>query len=218
MAINNDSHLIDSKGNVAIDFVWGNFPLQPNDDRDTQPILNTALYGTNLNFALSNHVRAETGWNGYPQYLPNTTGTYVGGVPFTIVPVLVGDTLATALDNISDAGLVVGTQTTITNTPIAYTVVTRTAGSFDATITAAAGVALCPVGAQIVVTGTVAGTFTVKSVSSTNLITFTTGASTVLSAGTGTVAGVTGTIQAQSVAAGAASIALGTTINITPYA
>jgi len=33
MATNNDGHLLDSAGNVVVDFVWGNMPLQPNDVR-----------------------------------------------------------------------------------------------------------------------------------------------------------------------------------------
>ena len=33
MAVNNDGNLVDTSGNVAVDFVWGNFPMQPNDDR-----------------------------------------------------------------------------------------------------------------------------------------------------------------------------------------
>jgi hypothetical protein len=32
-SVNNDGHATDSAGNVAVDQVWGNFPLQPNDVR-----------------------------------------------------------------------------------------------------------------------------------------------------------------------------------------
>jgi hypothetical protein len=33
MATNNNGNLLDSSGNVFVDFVWGNFPVQPNDVR-----------------------------------------------------------------------------------------------------------------------------------------------------------------------------------------
>jgi hypothetical protein len=33
MAVNNNGNLLDSSSNVAVDFVWGNVPMQPNDDR-----------------------------------------------------------------------------------------------------------------------------------------------------------------------------------------
>ena len=45
MATNQDGHLLDTAGNVAVDFVWGNFPLQPNDIRRDNG-------GTNLNYTL----------------------------------------------------------------------------------------------------------------------------------------------------------------------
>jgi hypothetical protein len=33
MAVNNNGNLLDTSSNVAVDFVWGNMPMQPNDDR-----------------------------------------------------------------------------------------------------------------------------------------------------------------------------------------
>jgi hypothetical protein len=210
MATNNNGHLLDSAGNVAVDFVWGNFPLQPNDVR------------TNLlSPTLDNHAIATTGWNGYPQYLPGNPGEQLAGVAYLLVTAVVGLTTALAVDALTDAGYAAADITTAagaSNSSISYTVVTRTAGSFDATVTATGAVAAYPVGAKITTTGTVAGTFTVKSVSSTNLVTFTTTASTVLTSGSGTLVGVAGTIKTQSVAPGADSIARGTAITITPYA
>lgn len=103
MTTNNNGHLVDDKGNVVVDFVWGNVPMQPNDDRPT---------GSRLNFALDNHVIAETAWNGYPLYTPNTDGAYDGGVSYATVPNLVGLTVAAATDALLDAGLVLGTSTT----------------------------------------------------------------------------------------------------------
>jgi hypothetical protein len=50
----------DTGGNIAVDFVWGNMPLQPDDDR-----------GANiLDPALDNHEIADTNYNGYPSFTP----------------------------------------------------------------------------------------------------------------------------------------------------
>jgi hypothetical protein len=73
---------VDSSGQQAVDFVWGNFPMQPNDDRAatvTNTGGSTGDYGwsqttkvasARLNAALDNHVNAESGWAGYPAYTP----------------------------------------------------------------------------------------------------------------------------------------------------
>lgn len=214
MATNNNGHLVDDKGNVVVDFVWGNFPLQPNDDRpDT----------ARLDFALDNHVIAETGWNGYPLYVPNTDGEYVSGTAYIVVPNVLGLTTALAVDALKDAGYTAGnitTATAATNAAKSITLVTRTAGSTEVSITATGAVAAYPVGTKITVasTGTVDGTWTVTGNSSTNVVKFTSNASTVLTSGTGSVIGVEGTVKSQTVAAGADSIALGTAVSITPWA
>jgi hypothetical protein len=106
------------------------------------------------------------------------------------------------------------------NTAISITNIARTAGSFDATITGVSAAAQYPVGARITVsgTGTVDGTWLVKSVSSTNLVTFTTTASTVISSGTGSVVGVTGTVFSQDVLPTANSITGASNITVVKYA
>ena len=216
MATNNNGHLLDDAGNVVVDFVWGNFPLQPNDVRpDT--------VAGRLDYSLDNHVIAETAWNGYPLYEPNTDGEYVSGTPFIVVPNVLGLTTALALDALKDAGYVaanITTATAATNAAKSITNVTRTAGSYEVSITATGAVAAYPVGTKITVssTGTVDGTWTVTGNSSTNVVKFTSTASTVLTSGTGSVVGVPGTVKTQSVAAFADSIALGTTITVTPWA
>jgi hypothetical protein len=167
---------------------------------------------SNLDFTASNHYRSMTEYNGFPSYAPNTLGTYGADVygnvttPYVKVPNVVGKTKANAISTLVNDGYTSSSITTLTaapNTPISYTTVSRTAGSYDATITATGVVALCPVGTQIVITvatgSLLAGTYTVKSVTSTNQVTFTTTANTALSSGTGTVAGVSGTVQLQSV-------------------
>jgi hypothetical protein len=224
MATNNNGHLLDSAGNVVVDFVWGNFPLQPNDDRP-----DTAT--GRLDYALSNHTTAEGGWNGYPLFEPNTDGEFTGSAynytPFIVVPNVLGLTTALALDALKDAGYVaanITTATAATNAAKTVTAASRTAGSAEVSITATGAVAAYPVGTKITVASTgdtsVNGTWTVTGNSSTNVVKFISNATTAvaLTGITGTVVGVAGTVKTQSVAAFADSIALGTAITVTPWA
>jgi hypothetical protein len=55
----------DDLGNVQVDFVWGNFPLQPDELRAS---------GHKLNASLDNHIVATTGYANYPSFLPNYAG------------------------------------------------------------------------------------------------------------------------------------------------
>lgn len=126
MAVNNNGHLLDSSGNVAVDFVWGNFPLQPNDERagsitpaniggstgDYGWAATTRVAATRLDFALDNHAIAESEYAGYPSFTGNNDGEYVSGVAYATVPNLVGLTQAAATDALLDAGLVLGTVST----------------------------------------------------------------------------------------------------------
>lgn len=217
MATNNNGNLLDSAGNIAVDFVWGNFPLQPNDQRP-----DTAT--GRLDFALDNHVIAQTGWNGYPGYEPNTDGEYVSGTPFIVVPNVLGLTTALALDALKDAGYTAANITTAsaaTNAAGVVTAASRTAGSGVTTITDSShgfvtgnkvtitGVDASVNGVGYVVTKLTDNTFTVTTTATTALA---------LTSITGAVVAVAGTIKSQTVAAGADSIALGTTISVTPWA
>lgn len=84
----------DSAGNIAIDFQWGNFPIQPDDERETSPTTTTVVGGdqnvgwtyvsttnsaklnqnastvtlNNLNYVVApdNHVIAKENLNSYP--------------------------------------------------------------------------------------------------------------------------------------------------------
>lgn len=222
MATNNNGHLLDSSGQVAVDFVWGNLPLQPNDVRP-----DTAT--GRLDFALDNHVIAESGWNGYPLYTPNTDGEYVSGTAFIVVPNVLGLTTALALDALKDAGYVAANITTAaaaTNTATQPTQINVTSTT-AATVTVSGGTTSWPVGTKVTI---VAGTGIPAALLGTWSVTGGNG-STIVIAGTGwTVAdtgaitpgtrltGATGTIKVQTVAAGADSIALGTTISVTPWA
>jgi len=82
----------DTGDNVAVDFVWGNFPMQPNDDRDTW-----------LDPELDSHSIVTDGWSGYPDFVPNFNGV----VPPIVVPDLIGLTQQQAIDAASNAGLLV---------------------------------------------------------------------------------------------------------------
>lgn len=83
---------LDSKGNQAVEFVWGNLPMQPDTGR-----------GQVLDKTLDGHgTHAAGGYSGYPGFVPNV------GV---LMPNLVGMTRANALAAIPTYGLKVGTVT-----------------------------------------------------------------------------------------------------------
>lgn len=210
MATNNNGSLLDTAGEVAIDFVWGNMAPQPNDARATR-----------LNLALGDHINLESGWNGFPQFTPNTPGSDVAGaVNYVQVPNVLGLTTALATDSMLDSGLVPTTASAATNTAGVITAAARTAGSGVTTITDSAHGFVT--GNKVTITATdatVNGTYTVTRLTN-DTFTVTTTATTVLalSAITGSVVAVTGTIKAQSVAAGAATTAPGAAVTITPWA
>ena len=238
MATNNDGHLLDSSGNVAVDYVWGNFPAQPNDERaDGTPTITTTVGGdqnvswtyyskinsARLNPALGNHSDIETGWSGFPAYVENSAGKKSSGTAYIVVPSVLGLTTALALDALRDAGYEAANITTAsaaTNAAGSITDIDRTSGSTTVQLTGTGFVAAYPVGTKITVasTGTVDGTWTVTGGSSTDKITFTSNASTALSSGTGSIIGVPGTIKTQSTAAGANSVLTTATITVTPWA
>jgi len=217
MATNQDGHLVDDKGNVAIDFVWGNFPLQPNDVRRDNG-------GTNLNYALDSHNIAEDGWNGYPQYTPNTTGSQSGGVDYAVVPNVLGQLTADATDTLLDSTLVASVQTAATNAAKTVTAISRTSGSSNLVFTASGAGAAYAVGTKVIVSGFsnsdafLNGTYTVTA-NATNTFTVVTADTTTvaLTGKSGSVNGLVGTIKAQGTAAGQ-SVAVGATVTTTPWA
>jgi hypothetical protein len=226
MATNNNGTPLDDAGNVVVDFVWGNFPLQPNDQR---PDTSTGR----LDFALDNHVLAQVGWNGYPGYEPNTTGSAVdiddpaNGIQddelFLTVPTVIGLTTALAVDALKDAGFAtVTTATAATNAAKEATAIARTAGSTTVTVTASSHGF---VAGQVVVvanSGSAAanGEYTVLT-AATNSFTASGTATTVLALTglTATVVGKAGTIKSVAYASGAANRQLPTsTVTVTPFA
>ena len=215
MAINNNGNLLDTAGEVAIDFVWGNFPIQPNDARP-----DTAA--GRLDPALDNHIIALSGWNGFPQYSPNTAGEDVlGATDYVLVPSVIGLTTALAVDAMKDASLTVTTAAAAANAAKEATAIARTAGSTTVTVTAATHGFTA--GQKVVIANsgdaTANGTYTVVT-AATNSFTAT-GTNTTVLALTGltaTVVGLAGTIKTQSIAAGANNIAPAAAVTVTPYA
>jgi hypothetical protein len=225
MAVNENGNLIDDAGNVVVDRVWGNVPMQPNDVRLENG-------GELLDPNLDNHEIAYEGWNGYPLYTPNTAGAEGDG--YIVVPSVIGLTTAVATRVLTDDGLVVTSGTAATN---ARTNITR----FDATSATVAFVfatgaeANYPTGSKItIVAGTPAesdpvnlpayalGTWTVTGSAASGQVTiagtgFTVANTTGINA-TATLSGVAGTIKTQSIAAGADEVEVGDAITITAFA
>jgi hypothetical protein len=218
MAVNNNGNLLDTAGEVAIDFVWGNFPIQPNDARPN-------ALANRLDPALNDHINALSGWNGFPQYSPNTAGEdVIGATDYVLVPEVRGFTTALAVDAMKDASLTVTTAAGATNTASTITAVARTGTT--ATITSSGAGAKYPVSTKVTVASLVSpdtdlnGTWTVTAVA-TNTVSFTTTTSGTLSTSGLTVAGLTGatgTIKTQSLAAGANNIAPAAAVTVTPWA
>ena len=215
MTINENGNLLDDRGNVAVDFVWGGFPMQPNDVREENG-------GGLLAPTLDNHSIAYEGWNGYPLYTPNTAGAE--GAGFIVVQNVLGKTTAVATNIFEDAGLVVTVAAGAANAASTITAVSRTGTA--ASITSAGAGAKYPTGTKITVASLVSpntdlnGTWTVTS-TGTNRVSFTTTTTGALSTSGLSVAGLTGvagTIKSQSVAAGADAKPVGSAITITPFA
>jgi len=99
------SNPLDSGGNVQVDHVWGNIPMQPDDQRPEDKKLDPAL---------DNHIIAVTNYNGFPAYKPNTP-PYDDTIPNTLVPDVVGETEGDAEDAIEAANLLLGNITTSTD-------------------------------------------------------------------------------------------------------
>jgi hypothetical protein len=224
MATNENGNLVDDAGNVAVDFVWGNFPLQPNDDREENG-------GGLLDATLDNHSIAYEGWNGYPLYTPNTAGAE--GAGYIVVPSVIGQTTANATDILEDAGLVVTAGTAATNAAKDITRFNATSATVAVVYTTSASTAY-PVGTKLAIAaGTPAGsspvavpayaigTWTVTAAASGNVTVSGTGFTVADTTGinaTGSLTGVAGTIKTQSVAAGANEVEVGDAITVVAYA
>jgi hypothetical protein len=228
MATNNNGNLLDTAGEVAIDFVWGNFPIQPNDARPdaasaTLSTTVTTRVAGRLDPAADNHIIALSGWNGFPLYNPNTAGEDVAGATdYVLVPSVIGLTTANATDAMKDASLVPTTAAAATNAAKTITAASRTAGSNTLVLTVSShGFS---VGQIVVISNTgdasANGTWAVLAGSSGNTLNVGTTPTTAvaLTGITGSVVGLAGTIKTQSIAAGANEIAPAAAVTITPFA
>jgi hypothetical protein len=140
----------DTSGQQAVDFVWGNFPMQPNDDRtdggasvvvaaDAAQNYDWSGYSVypsaRLNSDLDNHANAEAGWSGYP--------TFIAGAANFIITAVSGN--GTTVTYTAQNKLAAGDVVNITGlTASAYnlssaTVATANALSFTVTNAANAG-------------------------------------------------------------------------------
>ena len=225
MAVNNVGNLLDTSGQVAVDFAWGNMPMQPNDDRPNA----VGVVGTpgRLDPDASIHEIALSGWGGYPLFTANDPGEELSGVAYIKTPNVLGYTATQAVDALKDDGYLAGsiTNTTgVTNTASVITAVARTGTT--ATITSSGAGAKYPVGTKITVASLVSpndvlnGTYTVTAVA-TNTVSYTTETSGTLSTSSLSVSGLTGattTVKTQSVAPGANSKTSASAITITSWA
>lgn len=212
MAVNENGRLVDDRGNVVVDHVWGNIPMQPNDVRIENG-------GDLLDADLSFHEIAYAGWNGYPGYAPNTVGE---GVGFIVVPNVIGLATATAIEVLVDAGFIEDDITTASAYTPAINNVSLT--SDVATVYTVAGHGFKD-GDEVVIAGLTDTTFN----GTHTLLAGTTGTdqlifaledddvSTTADSGTAKVAARAGTIFSQSLAAGADDVESGDAITVTPY-
>jgi hypothetical protein len=213
MAVNNAGALVDTAGEIAIDFAWGNMPPQPNDARTTR-----------LDLTLGDHINLESGWGGYPQFTADTPGSDVAGpTNYVQVPNVIGMTTADADDVMKDSGLTVTTAAGASNVGKSITAAARTAGSAVISFTCASHGFVA--GNKVTVSDVsggdgVNGAWTVLAVTNANVFTVTGTATTVqaLTSLAGVVSGVVATIKSQSIAAGAATTAIGAAVTITPFA
>ena len=133
----------DTSGNIKVDFVWGNLPMQPDDERTgdgnvTVKVANNAaqnkqwsgysvkaspaLTKTAIDVTLSggltssvgnNHSVALNNWNGFPDYTP--VAPYLDTTDQAAIPNVVGLTEAAATTALTNASFVKGAVTTTTS-------------------------------------------------------------------------------------------------------
>jgi hypothetical protein len=224
MAVNENGNLLDDGGNIVVDHVWGNVPMQPNDVRAENG-------GGLLDPDLDNHNIAYEGWNGYPLFTPNTAGAE--GAGYLVVPSVIGLTTAVATRVLTDDGLVVTAGTAAVNAAQDITRFNATSATVAVVFTSTASTSY-PVGTKVVVSaGTPAGadpvnlpayavgTWTVTAADSTTITIAGTGFTVADTTGinaTDTIVGLAGTVKTQSLAAGADEIEVGDAITITAFA
>jgi hypothetical protein len=185
-----------------------------------------------LKFTVTNAANAGeiTGqWYGKVESTTALTAADGAGIGYIVVPSVLGETTALALDELKDAGYEtanITTATAATNTatqPTQINVTTTTA----ATVTVSGGTSTWPVGTKVTIA---AGTGIPAALVGTWSVTGGSGSTLVIAGSGWTVAdtgaitpgtrltGAAGTIKTQSTAAGASSVATTATITVTPWA
>jgi hypothetical protein len=189
----------------------------------------TVATANKLQFTVTNAANAGeiTGqWYGKAESTTAASAADGAGLPYIVVPSVVGKTTALALDALKDAGYEAASITTASaasNVGKTITAAARTAGSAVISITCASHGFVA--GNKVTVSDVsggdgVNGVWTVLAVTNANVFTVTGTATTVqaLTSLAGVVSGVAGTIKTQSIAAGANEIAPGAAVTITPFA
>jgi hypothetical protein len=189
----------------------------------------TVATANKLGFTVTNAANAGeiTGqWYGKAESTTAASAADGAGLPYIVVPSVVGKTTALALDALKDAGYEAASITTASaasNVGKTITAAARTAGSAVISITCASHGFVA--GNKVTVSDVsggdgVNGVWTVLAVTNANVFTVTGTATTVqaLTSLAGVVSGVAGTIKSQTVAAGTGSVASTATISITPFA
>jgi hypothetical protein len=184
-----------------------------------------------LDFTVTNSANAGliTGQYGKVQRTDALTAADGAGIGYIIVPSVLGDLTAVALDELKDAGYETANITTAsaaTNTATQPTQINVTSTT-AATVTVSGGTGTWPVGTKVTIA---AGTGIPAALVGTWTVTGGNGSTLVIAGSGWTVAdtgaitpgtrltGAAGTIKTQSTAGGASSIATTATITITPWA
>lgn len=209
------SNPVDDRGNVKVDFVWGNMPMQPDDARGE----NT------LDPALDSHIIATSGYEGFPAFI--TGAPYDDTIANVTVPNVVGLTEAAATTALTNAGLTKGAVTTTTAGAVFnITGVVATEGPDTVELTVGSHTVTSGESVDVTITttdggwNTVSGTKTVTAVTATT-ITFVDSAvssnDTRALAGTVVRTSVVGKVKTQTPAAGTLKNA-GTAVALVKYA
>ena len=109
MATNNNAHTLDSAGQPAVDFVWGNFPLQPNDVRGETAASN--IGGTTGSNALGYKTAVVTAASS-----DGTTVTYTSANTFNPGESVTITGLSTSAANLTNAIIATASLTNFTVT------------------------------------------------------------------------------------------------------
>lgn len=204
---------VDDLGNVQVDFVWGNMPMQPDDARGE----NT------LDPALDNHIIATSGYEGFPGFI--TGAPYDDTIANAVVPNVVGLTESAANTALVNAGLVKGAVTTTTVGAVATIIKSYRAGGGGKSKIWTSAPHGFAVGEVVTVAGTngnpdLEGDWTITDVTSDTFQYQTVTSGTITEAedtGTATIAAKIGKVKTQNPASGSLKN-VGTAVALVKYA